>query len=161
MGIYSTETSFEGNSISRELFVYLLDNLPQRKTILELGSGWGSGELIKHWNVWSVENSEKWFKMYNPQSVLIPIKNGWYDFDMMNEFMRRMRGNYDLLLVDGPYDNRKGILQNFHMFDHDPRIPVVFDDIARKEGLDIIDGVSQRLNRTYEIFGGNKFGVIR
>jgi hypothetical protein len=161
MGIFSTETSFEGNSISFALYAYLLDNLPEGKTILELGSGWGSGELIKHWNVWSVENKEKWFKMYNPQSVLIPITKGWYDYDLMKEFMLKMRGSYDLLLVDGPYDNRWGILRNFHLFDHDPRIPVVFDDIKRKEGLDIMDGVSKRLNRTYQIFGGNTFGVIR
>jgi hypothetical protein len=161
MGIYSTETSFEGNSISRELYVYLLDNLPKGKTILELGSGWGSGELIKHWNVWSVESKEKWFKMYNPQSVLIPIKDGWYDYDLLKDFMFKMRGNYDLLLVDGPYDNREGILKNFHLFDHDPRIPVVFDDIARREGLEIMDGVSKRLNRPYDIYYNGKFGVIR
>jgi hypothetical protein len=162
MGIYSTETSFEGNSISRDLYEWLLENFPKGKTILELGSGWGSGQLIKHWNVWSVEDKEKWFQMYNPQSVLIPIDhNGWYNFDMMSEFMRHMRGDYDLLLIDGPYLNRKGVIQHYHMFDQDPRIPILFDDIKRQEGLEIMKALSARLERPYDIYWGGKFGVIK
>jgi hypothetical protein len=161
MGIYSTETSFEGNSISRDLYDYLLDTLPEGKTILELGSGWGTSQLLQHWNVWSVENNKKWFQMYNPQSVFIPITDGWYDYDQIKYFMHNMMGEYDLLLVDGPYDNRGPLVDNYHLFDHDPRIPIVFDDIKREEGTEIMKAISKRLNRPYEIYQKDKFGVIK
>jgi hypothetical protein len=156
MGIYSTETSFEGNSISVALYEYLLENLPKGKTILELGSGWGSGQLIKHWNVWSVEDKKKWFQMYNQQSVLCPIVDGWYDTDLLGYFLRDL--DYDLLLVDGPYLNRQGIVTNLHLFD--TTVPILFDDIKRQEGLEIMKAVSKKIDRPYSVYWGGKFGVI-
>lgn len=163
MPIHSKVNDWGGNSISRLLFDYLLDTLPEGKTILELGSGWGTGQLMKHWNVWSIESEPEWYGKYNKtQSIFVPIteKGGWYDHDKMKETMARLVHEYDLLLVDGPYDNRGKILDNFYMFNH--ATPVVFDDVRRKEGRKILEDVSNLLKRPYILHGEGRsmFGVI-
>ena len=86
---YSLRDDWGGNSISRSLYQYLEDTLPKGKTILELGSGWGTGKLAERWNVWSVEDDVKWAGKYNDQYFEVPLKNhgpmmgfigeSWYD----------------------------------------------------------------------------------
>ena len=49
MPIHSRPNDWGGNSISISLYHYLEENLPKGKgkTILELGSGWGTGKLAE------------------------------------------------------------------------------------------------------------------
>ena len=163
MPIHSKRNDWGGNSISAILFAYLLDTLPKGKTILELGSGWGTMQLMKNWNVWSIESDPEWHEKYNKtQSILVPIteKGGWYDYDIMKDTMYKLRHEYDLLLVDGPYDNRERIVDNFHLFNHDT--PIVFDDVRREKGKRTMEVISSRLKRPYVIHGEGRsmFGVI-
>ncbi len=159
MPIYSKRNDWGGNSISKVLFMYLRDSLDSGKTILELGSGWGTQQLMKHWNVISIEDKPEWHKKYNPQSHLVPIKDGWYDYGIMKDLMCDLRGDYDLLLVDGPYNNRQGLIRNFHLFDQ--HTPVVFDDVRQAEGRDIGETVAEMLGRPFETLGSGRdmFGV--
>jgi hypothetical protein len=163
MPIYSKRNDWGGNSISKLLFDYLLDTLPEGKTILELGSGWATAKLLEHWNVWSIESEPKYHEMYNhPQSILVPIteKGGWYDYDIMKDTMYKLRHEYDLLLVDGPYDNRGKVVDYFYLFDQ--TTPIVFDDIKHDEGCKIMTDISGRLQRPYAVHGEGRsmFGVI-
>jgi hypothetical protein len=161
MPIYSRPNDWGGNSISRALFDYLKDNLLEGKTILELGSGWGTGQLMKHWNVWSVESKPEWFAKYNKvQSLYVPIKEkgGWYDVQTLKSVLEGK--DYDLLLVDGPYNNREGLINNFHLFNQN--VPVVFDDVNKEAGKRIIREISNILKRPYSLqgYGRSTFGVI-
>jgi hypothetical protein len=42
-------------------------------TILELGSGWASGELSKHYRVYSVEHDEKWLDAFDTNYIYAPL----------------------------------------------------------------------------------------
>jgi hypothetical protein len=163
MPIHSKVNDWGGNSISRLLFDYLLEVLSEGKTILELGSGWGTGKLMEHWNVWSIESEPEWYGKYNKtQSLFVPIteKGGWYNYDKMKEVMAGLVNDYDLLLVDGPWGGRAKFVDNFWMFNH--TTPIVLDDVRRKEGRDIIKAISEKLNRPYVLHGEGRsmFGVI-
>lgn len=158
MPIHSKRDDWGGNSISKLLFDYVYAQLPKGKTILELGSGWGTGQLIERWNVWSVENNVEWFKKYNPQSFLVPLKDNWYDVDVLKKCLDGLE--YDLLLVDGPYDSRGGFVTHFDLFKHD--VPILFDDVMRASGLKIMRDISKILNRSYAEHGSGRdaFGSI-
>jgi hypothetical protein len=163
MPILSKNNDWGGNSISKVLYDYLLDTLPEGKTILELGSGWGTGQLMEHWNVWSIESEPAWYGKYNKtQSIFVPIteKGGWYDHDKMKATMAKLVHDYDLLLVDGPFHNRHLIVDNFYMFNH--ATPIVFDDVRRARGKHTIEAISALLNRPYVTHGTERsmFGVI-
>jgi hypothetical protein len=161
MPIYSNVNDWGGNSISKLLFDYLLETLPEDKTILELGSGWGTGKLVEHWNVWSIEDNEEWVGKYHDQYIYAPKNDGWYDYDILKDALYELQGEYDLLLIDGPYDNREKFLDHMHLFSYS--IPVVFDDVRRREGQRIIQLASAVLDRPYEIYGEGRsmFGVIK
>ena len=47
-------------SISKNCFELIRSILPEGKTILEFGSGFGTTQLAKHYNMYSVENQIEW-----------------------------------------------------------------------------------------------------
>ena len=165
---YSLANDWGGNSISRSLFLYLEENLPEGKTILELGSGWGTDKLAEKWNVWSVEDEAEWAGKYNDQYFEVPLKkhcpitglvgDSWYDPGILAIYLEDFE--YDLLLVDGPYDYRAGFLKYLYLFKDD--VPIVFDDVRRVQGLALMEAVSEKLGRPCEIRceGSEMFGVI-
>ncbi len=156
---YSAVNDWGGNSISKALFDYLEKTLPEHKTILELGSGWATMTLMGRWNVWSVESKPEWFEKYNKtQSFFVPIKDKWYDPELLEAYLYGLE--YDLLLVDGPYTHREGLIKHFNLFKQD--VPIVFDDVRRRPGLALITIISEILDRPYKIHnsGSSMFGVI-
>ncbi len=163
--------SFGNFSIGESLFDYLLGALPEGRTILELGSGWATGELAKHWEVVSVEHKEKYVKrltnrcIHAPLVEHKPIKNAvgpheWYDRDILIPELKGLK--YDLLLVDGPpAGTREGIIKYISLFD--PDVIMVFDDLQRKTDRRIINSVASKLGKpyiTYPHLEGKPFGVI-
>ena len=90
--------TFGGWSIDVDLYNWLLTNVPEQSTILELGSGFGTSALVKHWNVFSVEENPQWVNAYHNQYIYAPIKNDWYD----RQALKVLPDSYDVLLVDGP-----------------------------------------------------------
>ena len=64
------------------------------------------------------------------------------------------------MLVDGPYQHRQGLLKYLNLFKTD--VPMVFDDVRRAPGLSIIEAISDKVGRPYEIRceGREMFGVI-
>lgn len=163
MGIYHHHHAFNGNNMSESLFNWLVDNLPKGKTILELGSGWSTSKLMERWNVWSVEHNKDWHRLYNPQSFLVPMslpkKEGWYDREILKKALDGLE--YDLLLVDGPWYGREHFPEHLDLFD--TSVPMLFDDVTRKIGQDVIAQVSEAVGRSGLIIGNgaDMFGIIQ
>jgi hypothetical protein len=142
------------------LYQYILDLLPEGSTILELGSGWGTGELAKKYTMHSIENDRAWIGKYNSHYMYAPIVNKWYDVEVLKRELPLI--NYDLILIDGPLGliGRIGFLRNIALFNTD--VPLIFDDVHRKPEFELLQQVAHYLARPYEIITNKEksFGVI-
>ncbi len=154
-----THKAFGEWSIDKELFDFIRNILPEGKTIVEMGSGWASGELSKYYTVYSIEHDRKWLNKYDTNYIFAPIKDRWYDVDIVENNLPK---EYDLILVDGPpgHIGRGGFLSHLNIFKTD--IIIIFDDVNRHNDYNLMVGVAEKLNREFTIHGsGNKkFGVI-
>lgn len=123
--------TFGSWSIDKIVYDWMLKNLPEGKTILELGSGNSTQILVTKWNVISVEENKDWVNKYHEKYIHAPIKNDYYDIDILKEKLPR---KYDLMLVDGPaYGNRNNMLKHLELFNleaSDCSI-IIFDDVER------------------------------
>ncbi len=146
-------------SISKELYEFIISILPEGSTILELGSGWGTGELAKRYRMFSVENDKKWLNKYKTTYIYAPIVNGWYDTNVLR---RELPAKYDLILIDGPLAviGRGKFFDNLSLFN--TNVPMIFDDVNRAPELELMNKVAAYLGKSTHIFSGNgkQFGVI-
>lgn len=155
---------FGGWSISEELFNWISENLAEGKTILELGSGKGTVELTRYYNVYSIEHNKRWVG-YAEKSTYIhaPIVKYdgylWYDAEIVKEQLPK---EYDLILVDGPPGDigRGGFLKNIHLFNTD--VPIIIDDSNRKAEGEMLDSLVDKLKKKVVNFSGagKKFSVL-
>ena len=158
--------NLDGWAIPREAFEWIYENLPHGSTILELGSGNGTKELVKYYNVVSVEENEKWVDVV-PESKYIyaPLKEYEYSnphsccwFD--DSCLEQLPTEYDLLIIDGPVGNNRG---NFvHFMEHFKKdIPYVIDDTNRDGDKRMALKVAETLNKEIiEIKGWQKEMMI-
>ena len=122
---------FGGGVIPEELFAWIRSNIPDKKTILECGSGRGTVELMKHYTVYSIEHDPHWLNL-GANYIFAPLKKyegyTWYDVDVLKNLPE-----YDLLLIDGPTANtgRYGIVKNRDLFNW--TVPIALDDTHRAE----------------------------
>ena len=65
---------FGGWAIQESCFNLIKEILPEGKTILEMGSGFGTDALSKHYNMISVENQTEWIGTYKSNYLEVPIK---------------------------------------------------------------------------------------
>lgn len=151
-----------GWAISKQLFDWLLDALPKKSMILELGSGSGTQQLAKHFRMVSVEHDPDFVGLYASTYIYAPIVNGWYDAAIIGDALSRLSVRYDLLLVDGPPQQfgRAGILRNLGLFDLTK--PTVLDDVHRAPERQLLDELAKRAGRRHKIFsdGAKSFGVL-
>lgn len=150
---------FGGASIDQELFNFIQQILPKNKILLELGSGWASGEFSKYYTVYSIEHNLSWIGKYNTNYIYASIKNGWYD---VNIIKKELPKHYDLILVDGPPGaiGRDGFFKNLNLFN--TNVPIVFDDVNRKPEYELMVKVAKYLKRTFKVFNtkSKQFGVV-
>lgn len=128
--------NLNGWALPEEAVEWIYKNIPKGSTILELGSGDGTKELVKYYKVYSVEENEKWLNVV-PESTYIygPIKSysnnkphtrGWFNDSVIEELPKE----YDLLIIDGPTgNNRVNFLNFYEHFRND--VPIVIDDTQR------------------------------
>lgn len=151
--------NLKGFALTIQIFRWLHNNLPDGKTILELGSGTGTIELCKHYKVYSIEDNEKWLNVAPSNYIHAPIVNRWYDVSVLKEKLPKA---YDLILIDGPIGSigRIGFYENLSLFRTD--VPMIFDDVERPAEYELITQVSKKLNREFTMYetGPKKFGVI-
>jgi len=158
----SLATWFDNSwSISEELFNYIRLVLPQGKTILELGSGWSTGQLCKYYTVYSVEHDKEWLNKYESNYIYASIVGDWYDIKSLE---KELPEEYDLILVDGPIAKfwpRDGFYTNLYLFNTD--VIIIFDDVDREDEYNLMLNVSKKIKRKYKVFRdsfGKEFGVI-
>jgi len=155
------QKAFGGWSITKELFDFIRSTLPEGKVLLELGSGWGSAQFSQYYTVYSIEHNPRWLDKYNTNYIYVPIKNKWYNPDILKE---KLPDNYDLILVDGPpgFIGRHGFYTHLDLFKTD--LTIIFDDVHRKAEYELMIRVGQKLQRNVVILNSNKshkkFGII-
>lgn len=134
-------------SINKECFDKIGEILEFGKIILELGSGKSSELLSKFYNVISVEDNLEWINKYNTTYIQIDtVDNGGYNFKKLEEKIKNI--DYDLLIIDGPNDNREKILDNIDIFKND--IPIIWDDTQVYEKFAIL--MSEKINKSYTTY---------
>ena len=154
------EKNLGGWAISIEMYHWILENIPKGKTILELGSGTGTVELTKHWEVYSIEHDKKWLGYAKKSNyIYAPITSygkkkqyNWYNREIIK---KKIPAKYDLLLVDGPKRRigREGFLRNIGLFKMD--IPIIIDDTHRKEYVKICEYIVKQYGKKMTTYKGS------
>ena len=146
------KNNLNGFSISIELYNWVIDNLSKDSTILEFGSGKGTVELSKHFNVISIEQNIDWVGLAQKATyIYAPLKDGWYDADRV---FTNLPSNYDLIIVDGPAGShfREGIDKYWDKLN--TNIPIIFDDTHRPPDWNHAVSVASILNKSWEEIQG-------
>ena len=101
---------------------WIFDNLAEGSKILEFGSGLGTIELTKKYQVTSVESKSQWLYLAEDSTyIYAPLVNDWYDWAALELLTDQ---TFDLILIDGPFDLEKRI----GVFDWFQNNPKVFSD---------------------------------
>lgn len=187
-------------SITMDTYNSILELLPEGGAILEIGSGDATEVLAKKYKMYSIEHSldylnkydsiylyapmvdcteekfpYRWSYFYSKKHIWPTPRLIWYDPDILKKEFDRVKPEYDLLLIDGPNENRPGLLSHISLFNLD--VPVVIDDLHCayiqddiNPSLIIAEYISSVTNRPLEIittetgYSDNpvkKYGVIR
>lgn len=163
----------ENWAISNELYEFICNLLPPNKTILELGSGRGTGLLANTYEMISIEHDRKYVGLHRSQYIHAPITpfrkqcgvfpedTGWYDRKVLARELPKYK--YDLILIDGPPNatGRGGFFKWKNLFNLD--VPMIFDDLHRKRELRLISRISSHVKRPYTVHASwtpKHFGVI-
>jgi hypothetical protein len=105
-----------GSGIEKVVFDFIRERVPEGSVVLEFGAGHVSTRaLSSHYELYSIESVEKYIGIYTEANyVYAPIKDGWYDvkFWMFPSY-------YKLVLIDGPIENRLGILKHLESMNPD------------------------------------------
>jgi hypothetical protein len=130
--------SLGGFAISKELIDWIWENIPEGSTILELGSGYGTKELVKKYNVYSIEHDEKWMGIAEGSNyIYAPLKNGWYDREIL---IKEIPKKYDVLLIDGPPNIYRGnFVNHYDLFQNVKTI--IVDDTHRNNDSKIVESI--------------------
>ena len=154
-----------GNNISEELFLHILHSLPENGVLLELGSGSGSGELVKYCDVYSIEHDKNWLNKYPVHYIYAPIQNygsyKWYNNSRLSE---ELPSTYHAILVDGPPGiiGRIGFLNQRHLFNLS--VPIFIDDVQRRAEMHLLITLARILKKSYRIIkckDRKSYGIIQ
>lgn len=163
-------------AVSEEVVDFLENNLKENCTIIEFGSGSGSIEIEKNFNLWSIEHNNLFLYKNTLQNVYAPIKKykkinptlktdikeyKWYNEETVENVMNKI--NYECILVDGPPGciGREGFLHNLNKFN--TNCLIIIDDVNRTEENKLLYDVSKKLSCKYTVYhcsDGKSFGVI-
>jgi len=136
--------NFGGWAITEQMFNWIIENIPTGSTILELGSGTGTIELSKHYNMISIEHNDEWIGLCDKSNyIYAPL--------------------VDVILIDGPpkkYSERIDFIKNINLFKKD--VIFLLDDTQRDGEMELCKSLSNLLNKEYKIIEGDKnFAIIK
>ena len=128
-----------GWAITQQCFDWILDNVPLGSKVLEFGSGDGTGELAKHFEMTSIEESSDWLNIHPSKYIHAPLENGWYSLKAIEE--ANLDTDYAMILVDGPTKRLRAgmkpyVLSNLSLFEN---CFIVFDDTNRESDMVVCD----------------------
>jgi len=129
---------------------FIVDILPAGSTIVELGSGYGTKRLTKHYTVYSVEQNKSWVGFCDKSNYIhAPIIDGWYDPGILKE---QLPGEYDMLIIDGPGGvGRSYFMRHIELFPNLNNIPIIVDDANRNEERILLNELSNYLGKEYSL----------
>lgn len=148
-----------GWAIGNNLYEWIVNNVEKGSKILEMGSGTGSYELSKDYDVYCVEHDKNWVHKYDSiKYFFAPIVDGWYK----NEFLKHLPKDYDLLIIDGPPGSigREKFINYKDYFRND--IPIIIDDTNRSAELSLCKKLNSFLNKEELIIidGGKQSTIL-
>lgn len=148
------------DSISENLYNFILEHVEKKSTILELGSGYSSEILSLDYNVYSIENDPNFLNCCDRvHYIYAPIVNAWYDVDVLK---RQLPIQYDVIIVDGPKGSigRSGFFKHLNLFDSNALI--IFDDVNRSEEYKLMQNCAKALKKKFTIItsGKKKWGYL-
>lgn len=165
----------DGWMIPIAMIIKIQKLLKPGSTILEFGTGNGTTELLKNFNIISVEHDENWTVVksgkYKHAVIYAPLEKhsivGWYDKMWYSERILDKNlewYNYDAIIIDGPngVNGRAGIVDYFPKLRQD--VPIFMDDIHVQKYMKIFNRIAGK--RKKEIVKVNwydsvrKFGII-
>lgn len=150
----SIESKLGGWSIDKSVYQWIRSNAEDGETILELGSGYGTEVLSKHYSMFSIEHDRKFLGRFSSTFIHSQLLDSWYDPRSISDFLPR---NYTLLLVDGPPGDRSGILNHLELFN--PSKFWLINNTDREKDRMIFEEICLKLNsEKYLVF--DKFSVI-
>jgi len=155
------ETGFGGKHLDKAVFDYICNHIPYGSGILELGSGWVTGQLAQHYTMYSIEENARWLDVYDSYYIHAPLYNSWYDVDVLARELPRIQ--YTCVLVDGPFRRRHRRNMVDHLWLFDPKAIFVFDEVQYDGIYNLMLQVANRLNHRYEVYDADyeQFGVTR
>lgn len=123
-------TTKNPSMLGPNILALIHETVPPGATILELGSGEGTGVLAQTYTMYSVEHDPAFLNKYDSHYIYAPISDGWYCPDMLRG---KLPTRYDALIIDGPPGTigRAGLLNHLDLFNWDCHIFI--DDTNRKE----------------------------
>ena len=168
--------NLSGWSISTDILDFLLEKLNKNDIIVEFGSGLGSKEINKYFDLWSIEHNKKFLYKNTLKNIYAPIKKRkikcptlktikstykWYDEKIVLNILNKI--NYNCLLIDGPPGiiGRNGFFHNLNNFN--TNCLIIIDDVNRKEENNLLFKVSKKLQCPYTVYhcnDGKSFGII-
>ena len=140
-----------GSGIEEVVYLWILNNIPKGSSIIELGAGYVSTNVLRHeYKLTSVEHNPLYVNLYeNVNYILATIVNDWYDLTKLPKA--------ELVFIDGL--NRKGILDNMHLFNKSAKF--LIHDTYRPEEIDLAHKLGAFLKREPVFFTeGDYFAVI-
>ena len=157
----TNDIGFGGKHLDKPVFDYIYNTVPHGNTILELGSGWVTGQLAQYYYMYSIEENIDWLYHYNSYYIYAPLRDGWYDADILSRIVPRI--SYSCIIVDGPFRrrHRRGFFDHLYLFDSNAMI--IFDEVNYKGLHQLMQDAAHTLNHTYHVYNGGKdqFGVTR
>lgn len=149
-----------GWAISEEAIKWMLAEIPKGSTILEFGSGNGTIELAKFYDVISVDSNPEWAGL-TPKAhyIVAPLVNGWFE---MKEVYKSIKGkDIKAVIVDAPQGsgNRSGFLVHAKAF---KQSIIIVDDTHRRKEAQLASKIAAIVGRKNKHIVGHEkeFNII-
>jgi hypothetical protein len=162
-GLAMTEVNIKdirwgGSGIEKVLFDFISDRFDHGSDIVEFGSGYCStGAFSTIFNVFSVDDNSKFQHLYNNvKYITAPLKNGWYDIDILNKNLPK---KYSFIFIDGPTGsgNRNGIIDNITILRD---VPIIIHDTYRDPEIILSISLAKLLNKQVKFYSYGDFWAI-
>ena len=158
--------------MSEVMFRHILDVLPDGKTVLELGSGWGSSQLAKHYKVYSIEHDSTYVGKYPDVNYIHAELDPYTEWDDTDGLAGKLPKDYDMIIVDGPSGgmvvngeklktSRSGFNKNIDLFKTD--VPIFWDDCHFIPAYNAFVELAIKLGRIPHLYVGDvtkSYGVL-
>ena len=146
--------NLNGWAISEEAIKWMIANIPEGSTVLEFGSGNGTIELAKFFDVISVDNDKEWSGLTTKAKYIVtPIIDNWFQMDAVYEAIKGK--DIAVVIVDAPLGsgNRKGFIKYAKEFS---KSVIIVDDTHRSAELKLAVAISKIVGRPNQHIVGHE-----